>query len=44
MSQEHVETVRRGLEAFNRGALDEALDTYDPNVRSEALEAVELAG
>ncbi len=37
MSQEHVETVRRGLEAFNRGDLDEALATFDPNVEMKTL-------
>ena len=29
MSQENVEIVRRGLEAFNRGDLDGALEMYD---------------
>ena len=29
MSQENVQVERRGLEAFNRGDLDAALDMYD---------------
>ena len=37
MSPENVEIVRRGLEAFNRGDLDEALDTYDPDVELKTL-------
>jgi ketosteroid isomerase-like protein len=32
MSQENIETVRRGLEAFNRRDLDELLAIYDPDV------------
>ena len=37
MSQENVEMVRRGLEAFNRGDLDEALEMYDPQVEVKTL-------
>ena len=37
MSQENVEIVRRGLEAFNRGDLEEALDTYHPHVELKTL-------
>jgi uncharacterized protein len=32
MSRENVEIVRRGLEAFNRGEVEEHLDLLDPNV------------
>jgi ketosteroid isomerase-like protein len=32
MSQENVEIVRRGFEAFNRGGLDAVLGFYDPEV------------
>jgi ketosteroid isomerase-like protein len=37
MSRENVEVVRRGLEAFNRGELDGALDMYDPQVEVKTL-------
>ena len=32
MSQENVEIVRRGINAFNRGDLDEVLADYAPDV------------
>jgi ketosteroid isomerase-like protein len=32
MSQENVDTVRRTLEAFERGGLDATLSFYDPDV------------
>jgi ketosteroid isomerase-like protein len=32
MSQENVETLRRGLEAFNRGDVDAALEVLDAEV------------
>jgi ketosteroid isomerase-like protein len=32
MSQENVEVVRRGYDAWNRGDLDALLQTFDPNV------------
>jgi ketosteroid isomerase-like protein len=37
MSQENVEVVRRGLEAFNQGDIDGALDMYDPRVEVRTL-------
>jgi ketosteroid isomerase-like protein len=37
MSQENVEIVRRGLEAFNQGDLDGALGMYDPQVEVRTL-------
>jgi len=37
MSRENVEVLRRGLEAFNRGDLDGALDMYDPQVEVKTL-------
>ena len=37
MSQENVDTVRRGLEAFNAGRDDEALAMYDPAVEIQTL-------
>ncbi len=37
MSEENVQIVRRGLEAFNRGDLDEALEMLDPRVEVKTL-------
>jgi ketosteroid isomerase-like protein len=37
MSQENVETVRRMVEAFNRGDLERALDLYDESVEVKTL-------
>ena len=37
MSQENVEIVRRSLDAFNRGDVDEALDMYDPQAEVKTL-------
>lgn len=45
MSQENVETLRRGLQAWNRGDLDGMLELLDPDVemRPVIAEAVEGA-
>jgi ketosteroid isomerase-like protein len=37
MSQENVEVVRRGLEGFNQGDIEGALDMYDPQVEVRTL-------
>ncbi|HSJ18176.1 MAG TPA: nuclear transport factor 2 family protein [Solirubrobacterales bacterium] len=37
MSQENVEVIRRGLQAFNQGDLDRALSMYDPRVEVRTL-------
>ena len=37
MSQENVESVRAGFEAYNRGDLDALLESYDPEVEFVTL-------
>jgi ketosteroid isomerase-like protein len=37
MSQENVEKVRAGFEAYNRGDLDALLESYDPEVEFVTL-------
>ena len=32
MSEENVESIRRGYELFNRGDIDALLQSYDPEV------------
>ena len=32
MSEENVESIRRGYESFNRGDIDALLQSYDPEV------------
>lgn len=43
MSQENVEVVRRGFEAFRRGDLDAALEMLDPEVEWKQMEEPEVA-
>jgi ketosteroid isomerase-like protein len=44
MSQQNVEIIRRGLEAFQRGNVEEAVAMLDPAVVWKQLEEPEAAG
>jgi ketosteroid isomerase-like protein len=37
MSEENIENVRRGIDAWNRGDLDEALADYAPEAELRSL-------
>ena len=44
MSQENVEIVRRGYDAFNRGDVDRILDLCDPDVEWEDIPSLDIPG